>query len=193
MFLQNIRFEHSFRVLVLPTNFYEHLLLTFKTPRKTASKNVVCLCRLLIFLQTFQICFSIQANSEDPDQTAPRGAVWSGSTLFAKNDFKNHKQMTKQTTIVVIGSLRVKASRFGTSCSSKLICKTSFACLTKLHFFPETSTSQLKVLSSNPIKTANTMYPFLWYCVCYILLLLFVFFFVVFCVFFFFFFFFFFW
>ena len=23
------------------------------------------------------------ANSEDPDQTAPRGAVWSGSTLFA--------------------------------------------------------------------------------------------------------------
>ena len=25
-----------------------------------------------------------------------------------KNDFKSHKQMTKQTTIVVIGSLRVK-------------------------------------------------------------------------------------
>ena len=25
-----------------------------------------------------------------------------------KNDFKNHKQMTKQTTIVVIGALRVK-------------------------------------------------------------------------------------
>ena len=24
------------------------------------------------------------ANSEDPDQTAPRGAVWSGSTLFAE-------------------------------------------------------------------------------------------------------------
>ena len=23
------------------------------------------------------------ANSEDPDQTAPSGAVWSGSTLFA--------------------------------------------------------------------------------------------------------------
>ena len=44
--------------------------------------------------------------------------------------------MTKQTTIVVIGSLRVKASLFGPSCSIKLICKTSFACLTKLHFFP---------------------------------------------------------
>ena len=24
------------------------------------------------------------ANSEDPDQTAPRGAVWSGSALFAQ-------------------------------------------------------------------------------------------------------------
>ena len=24
------------------------------------------------------------ANSVDPDQTAPRGAVWSGSTLFAQ-------------------------------------------------------------------------------------------------------------
>ena len=23
------------------------------------------------------------ANSEDPDQTAPKGAVWSGSALFA--------------------------------------------------------------------------------------------------------------
>ena len=30
-----------------------------------------------IFLQTFQIYFCIQANSMDPDQTAPRGAVWS--------------------------------------------------------------------------------------------------------------------
>ena len=33
----------------------------------------------------------------DPDQTAP----------VCKNDFKNHKQMTKQMTTVVIGSLRV--------------------------------------------------------------------------------------
>ena len=27
--------------------------------------------------------FSIEANSVDPEQTAPIGAVWSGSTLFA--------------------------------------------------------------------------------------------------------------
>ena len=58
-------------------------------------------------MQTFQTCFCIQSNSRDPNQTAPGGAVRSGSTLFAKITFKNHKQMTKQTTIVVIGSLRV--------------------------------------------------------------------------------------
>ena len=58
--------------------------LTLKTPRKPASENVVC----WIFLQTFQTYFCIQANSVDPDQTAPRGAVWSGSTLFAKMTFK---------------------------------------------------------------------------------------------------------
>ena len=44
-----------------------------------SSIYVVC----WIFLQTFQTYFCIQANSVDPDQTA-RGAVWSGSTLFAK-------------------------------------------------------------------------------------------------------------
>ena len=42
-----------------------------------SSVYVVC----WIFLQTFQTYFCIQANSMDPD---PRGAVWSGSTLFAK-------------------------------------------------------------------------------------------------------------
>ena len=42
-----------------------------------SSVFVVC----WIFLQTFQTYFCIQANSVDPDQTAPRRAVWSGSTL----------------------------------------------------------------------------------------------------------------
>ena len=37
-----------------------------------------------IFLQTFQTYFCILANSVDPDQTAPRKAVWSGSTLLQK-------------------------------------------------------------------------------------------------------------
>ena len=65
-----------------------YLHLTLKMPRKPASENlkmssVYVIC--WIFLQTFQTYFCIQANSVDPDQTAPRGAVWSGSTLFAKS------------------------------------------------------------------------------------------------------------
>ena len=39
-------------------------------------------CKLL------KAIFCIQANSVDPDQTAPKGAVWSGSTLFATMTFK---------------------------------------------------------------------------------------------------------
>ena len=69
------------------------------------SVYVVC----WIFLQTFQTYFCIQANSVDPDQTAPKGAVWSGSKLFAEMTFKVLWQKTKQTTIVVIGALRVNA------------------------------------------------------------------------------------
>ena len=67
-----------------------------------SSVYVVC----WIFLQTFQTYFSMQANSVDPDQTAPRGAVWSGSTLFAKMTFKITSRW--QTTTIVNGSLRVK-------------------------------------------------------------------------------------
>ena len=48
------------------------------------SAYVVC----WIVLQTFQTYFYIHANTVDPDQTAPKGAVWSGSTLFAEMTFK---------------------------------------------------------------------------------------------------------
>ena len=44
------------------------------------SVYVVC----WIFVQIFQTYFCMQANSVDPEQTAPNGAVWSGSTLFAE-------------------------------------------------------------------------------------------------------------
>ena len=44
------------------------------------SVYVVC----WIFLQTFQTYFCIQANSVTSDQTAPRGAVWAGSTRLQK-------------------------------------------------------------------------------------------------------------
>ena len=48
--------------------------LTLKLPTTTI---VVCFIICSWFLKV------IFANSVDPDQTAPRGAVWSGSTLFA--------------------------------------------------------------------------------------------------------------
>ena len=90
-----------------------------------SSVYVVC----WIFLQTFQTYFCIQANSVDPDQTAPRGAVWSGSTLFAKMTFKMTKtlfakmtfKMTKQTTIVVTGALRVKSTNYQTTMKKQMM------------------------------------------------------------------------
>ena len=44
-----------------------------------ASAEVVC-CK---WLPNITDRLSIEANSVDPEQTAPIGAVWSGSTLFA--------------------------------------------------------------------------------------------------------------
>ena len=46
---------------------------------KMLSAEVVC-CKLLPNV-TDEL--SIEANRVDPEQTAPKGAVWSGSTLFA--------------------------------------------------------------------------------------------------------------
>ena len=44
-----------------------------------SSAEVVC-CK---YLPNITNELSIEANSVDPEQTAPIGAVWSGSTLFA--------------------------------------------------------------------------------------------------------------
>ena len=60
-----------------------------------SSVYVVC----WIFLQTFQTYFCIQANSVDPD------VIWVHTVC--RNDFLSNWQKTKQTTIVVIGALRV--------------------------------------------------------------------------------------
>ena len=38
---------------------------------------------ILLFMQLFLKILSEMANSEDPDQTAPSGAIRSGSALFA--------------------------------------------------------------------------------------------------------------
>ena len=62
------------------------------------------------------------ANSVDPDQTAPNGAVCSGSTLFASilnssEMLGNHlQQMTSaddiSRCIFILGTLRVKSKAF---------------------------------------------------------------------------------
>ena len=59
--------------------------LTLNVPRKPASENVVCLCHLLNILANFSNLFLHRGK-----QCGPwfRGAVWSGSTLFAKTDLK---------------------------------------------------------------------------------------------------------
>ena len=44
------------------------------------SAEVVC-CK---WLPNISDELSIEANRVDPEQTAPKGAVWSGATLFAK-------------------------------------------------------------------------------------------------------------
>ena len=86
--------------------FISYLLLTLKIPRKTTSENVVCLCRLLHLLANF---------SNIP--FAKRQTLWTQIRLLliwvhtvCKLSFKIASQMTKQTTIVVMGSLRVKLS-----------------------------------------------------------------------------------
>ena len=59
------------------------LNLTLEAPRKNASKKSsaeVVRCKKLPNI-TDEL--SIEANNVDPEQTAPNGAVWSGSTLFA--------------------------------------------------------------------------------------------------------------
>ena len=67
-----------------------------------------------IFLQTFQTYFCIQANSVDPDQTAPfdqtapKGAVWSGSTLFAKMTFKITSRWQSRRKLLWLAALGLK-------------------------------------------------------------------------------------
>ena len=64
------------------------------------SAEVVC-CKQL---PSITDKLSIEENSVDPEQTAPIGAVWSGSTLFVIEAY----QTFQQTTFVVMGALRVK-------------------------------------------------------------------------------------
>ena len=65
----------------------------------TASGKCTWKCRLLLFFLLHHIKFNLPAYSIDPDQTAPYGAVWSGSPLFAIKAFEIQWQTTKWTTL----------------------------------------------------------------------------------------------
>ena len=67
----------------------------------TASKNVCLLVNV-----------SIETNSVDPNQTAPKGAVCFGSTLFVEEASKTFKQTTKADNHCCIGTLRVNKCDF---------------------------------------------------------------------------------
>ena len=56
-----------------------------------SSAEVVC-CKQLPYITND---LSIEANSVDPEQTAPIGAVWSGSTLFSIEASYTFQQTTK--------------------------------------------------------------------------------------------------
>ena len=81
--------------------------LTFKMPRKPTSENAICLCCLLNSLANFSNLFLHTSKQCGPwsDYFWESSLIWVHTVC--KNDFENHKQMTKQTTVVVIGSLRL--------------------------------------------------------------------------------------
>ena len=70
---------------------------------KISSAEVVC-CK---YLPRITDKLSIEANSVDPEQTAPIGAVCSGSTLFIMEASWTFQQTRNQTTYVVIGTVKV--------------------------------------------------------------------------------------
>ena len=65
----------------------------------------------------------------DPDQTASRGAVWSRSTLFAKNYLKS--QADDKADDNCCGSLRVKNSLVVHKCKQEIDTKVSPLEITK--------------------------------------------------------------
>ena len=88
--LYSLRKQHRFREAMKPADqgphgFHLHneSKLTLKAPRKKASEKW-CLLKSSAAKNSLTLLtnLSIEANRVDPDQTAPLGAVWSGSLLF---------------------------------------------------------------------------------------------------------------
>ena len=83
----------------------KYLISTLKAPRKPAYENVICLCRLPNIPANFSNLF-LHTSKQCGPRSDWSSLIWVHTVC--RNDFQNHKKMTKQTTIVVIGSLRVK-------------------------------------------------------------------------------------
>ena len=78
-------------------------VLTLKMPRKPASENVVCLCRLLNIIANFSNLFLHTGKQW-------KGAVWSGSTLFAKMTFKITSRWQSRRRLLWLTILGLKLS-----------------------------------------------------------------------------------
>ena len=121
----SLRIYHHFRcsVFVLPLTlkgdlyFYLALhrknfqIITLKPPTKMqpkmSSAKVVC---CIWFPDVVDLFWVWRANVVDPDRAAPKGAVWSGSTLFVNEASKHFCRREKQTTFfAVIGASRVNS------------------------------------------------------------------------------------
>ena len=64
------------------------------------------------------------ANSEDPDQTAPLGAVWSGSALFAQTYWYHYFEFQlywKNTSLLLKSSVHFLASSEGGACNREYV------------------------------------------------------------------------
>ena len=63
-----------------------HLSKYSKCPKYPTLYSILFWLKFCFFMGLFLKNLSGMANSVDPDQTAPSGAFWSGSTLFAYHD-----------------------------------------------------------------------------------------------------------
>ena len=78
---------------------YVHYMITLILPLIILmSWNMSCLLDLLYIIKCLYFQLIMDANYMNPDQTAPKGAVWFGSILFAFVAIKVHKQMRKRMT-----------------------------------------------------------------------------------------------
>ena len=104
-----------------------------------AKKNYIWKCHLFMSnvafsCKLFKHTFCIKANSMDPDQTASRGAVWSGSTLFAIMMFKvaGRRQSRRQLLCLTSKGLIIS---FGFSVLFFIIVLTVYVCIW-VQFYP---------------------------------------------------------